>query len=82
MRKLNRVFWGTLSFVALAAGQAHAQSANINDAEISALKQQLDKLQQQTAANTTAAAKADAKINVASANAAYPVGADIASGQF
>jgi phosphate-selective porin OprO and OprP len=93
MRKLNRVFWGTLSFVALAAGQAHAQSANINDAEISALKQQLymmvqklDKLQQQTAADMTAAAnanaKADAKINVAGANAAYPVGADIASGQF
>src|SRR5712675_1148433 len=68
MIKLDRVFWGTLSFVALAAGQAHAQSANSNDAEISALKQQLrmmeqklDKLQKQTAANTTAAANANAK---------------------
>src|SRR6266481_3265143 len=88
MIKLDRVFWGTLSFVALAAGQAHAQSANSNDAEISALKQQLrmmeqklDKLQKQTAANTTAAAnanaKADAKVSVANA-AAYPVKSQIA----
>src|SRR5712671_2180813 len=88
MIKLDCVFWGTLSFVALAAGQAHAQSANSNDAEISALKQQLrmmeqklDKLQKQTAANTTAAAnanaKADAKVSVANA-AAYPVKSQIA----
>jgi phosphate-selective porin OprO/OprP len=84
MINLDRVFWGTLFFVALAAGQAHAQSANSNDAEISALKQQLrmmeqklDKLQKQTVANTTAAAnanaKADAKVSVANASAAYPV---------
>src|SRR5712672_3145329 len=88
MIKLDCVFWGTLSFVALAAGQAHAQSANSNDAEISALKQQLrmmeqklDKLQKQTAANTTAAAnanaKANAKVSVANA-AAYPVKGQIA----
>jgi phosphate-selective porin OprO and OprP len=89
MTKLDRMFWGTLSFVALAAGQAHAQSANSNDAEISALKQQLrlmeqklDQLQKQTAANTAATAKAnakvDAKVNVASANAAYPVKGPVA----
>src|SRR6202022_4907913 len=67
----------------------HAQSAGGNDAEISALKQQLrlmeqklDKLQRQTAANTTAAAnanaKVDAKVNVANANAAYPVKGPVA----
>jgi phosphate-selective porin OprO/OprP len=89
MTKLDRMFWGTLSFVALAAGQAHAQSANSNDAEISALKQQLrlmeqklDQLQKQTAVNTAATAKAnakvDAKVNVASANAAYPVKGPVA----
>src|SRR5712672_2139927 len=88
MIKLDCVFWGTLSFVALAAGQAHAQSANSNDAEIAALKQQLrlmeqklDKLQRQTAANTAAAAtanaKADAKVSVANA-AAYPVKSQVA----
>jgi phosphate-selective porin OprO/OprP len=80
MIKLDRVFWGTLSFVALAAGQAPAQSASSNDTEISALKQQLrmmeqklDRLQKQTAANTTAAANAKAEAKVGSANAAYPV---------
>jgi phosphate-selective porin OprO/OprP len=63
---------------AMVASQAHAESNN--DAEIAALRQQLrlmeqklDKLQRQTAANTTAAAnanaKADAKVSVA--NAAY-----------
>jgi phosphate-selective porin OprO/OprP len=73
----------------MVASQAHAQSAGGNDAEIAALKQQLrlmeqklDKLQRQTAANTTAAAnanaKADAKVNVASANAAYPVKGPVA----
>jgi phosphate-selective porin OprO and OprP len=84
MIKLDRVFWGALSFVAVAAGQAHAQSASSNDTEISALKQQLrmmeqklDRLQKQTAANTTAAAnanaKAEAKVSGATASAAYPV---------
>src|SRR5258707_7894227 len=86
---LNRVVCGTLFFVAAAAGQAHAQSAGNNDAEIAALKQQLrlmeqklDKLQKQTTANAAAAAtanaKADAKINVANANGAYPVKGPIA----
>ena len=69
---------------ALVASQTHAQSAGNNDAEIAALRQQLrlmeqklDKLQRQTAANTAAAAtanaKADARVGVANANAAYPV---------
>jgi len=68
---------------ALATSQARAQSAGA-DAEIAALKQQLrlmeqklDKIQRQTAANTAAAAtanaKVDAKVSVANANAAYPV---------
>jgi phosphate-selective porin OprO and OprP len=68
---------------ALVATQARAQSASA-DAEIAALKQQLrlmeqklDRLQKQTAANTTAAArasaKADTKVSVANASAAYPV---------
>jgi phosphate-selective porin OprO/OprP len=60
---------------------ARAQTAGGNDAEISLLKQQLklmeqklDKLQKQTAANTTAAANANAKVvSVSNANAAYPV---------
>src|SRR6267154_2234308 len=71
---------------ALTTSQAHAQSA---DAEIAALKQQLrlmeqklDKLQKQTAANTAAAAsanaKADTKVSVANANAAYPVKGPVA----
>ncbi|SHL77517.1 phosphate-selective porin OprO and OprP [Bradyrhizobium lablabi] len=73
---------------ALVTSQARAQSAGA-DAEIAALKQQLrlmeqklDALQKQTTANTAAAAKAnakaDAKVNVASANAAYPVKGPIA----
>src|SRR3984893_17318291 len=77
------------SLSAAVFGDAHAQSAGA-DAEIAALKQQLrlmeqklDKLQRQTAANTTAAAnanaKADAKVNVASANAAYPVKGPVAA---
>src|SRR6202023_4226857 len=80
---------GTLLFVVAAVGQAHAQSAGNSDAEIAALKQQLrlmeqklDKLQKQTTANTAAAAsanaKADAKVSVASANAAYPIKGPIA----
>jgi len=62
------------------ASQAHAQSTGSNDAEIALLKQQLrlmeqklDNLQKQTTANTAAAAKANAKVTVANANAAYPV---------
>jgi phosphate-selective porin OprO and OprP len=75
---------------AMVASQAHAETASNNDAEIAALKQQLrlmeqklDKLQQQTSANTTAAAKANAKVDKVdakvvsipstNANAAYPV---------
>ena len=69
----------------LIASGAQAQSAGGADTEIALLKEQLrlmeqklDKLQKQTAANTTAAAKANAKVdakvvNVTSANAAYPV---------
>src|SRR5258708_30489099 len=75
------------SLSAAVFGDAHAQSAGA-DAEIAALKQQLrlmeqklDKLQRQTAANTAAAAtanaKADAKVSVANA-AAYPVKSQIA----
>lgn len=74
---------------ALMASQAHAQSAGGNDTEIALLKQQLrlmeqklEKLEKQTAANTSAAAKANAKadpkVTVASANAAYPVKGTIA----
>src|ERR1700736_5698365 len=74
---------------ALVTPQAHAQSAGA-DAEIAALQQQLrlmeqklDKLQRQTTANTAAAAtanaKADAKVNVASTNAAYPIKGPIAA---
>jgi phosphate-selective porin OprO/OprP len=74
---------------ALVTSQARAQSAGA-DAEIAALKQQLrlmeqklDKLQKQTTANTAAAAsanaKADAKVSVASANAAYPIKGPIAA---
>ena len=70
------------SFGMVAGGVARAQSASTADAEIAALKRQLqlmeqklDRLQKQTAANTTAAAranaKADAKVPVASVNAAY-----------
>src|SRR5713226_9394810 len=89
MIRLNRVICGMLFFVVAAAGQAHAQSASNSDAEIAALKQQLrlmeqklDKLQKQTTANTAAVAnanaKADAKINVANASAAYPLKGPIA----
>jgi phosphate-selective porin OprO/OprP len=75
------------------ASQAHAESAGGNDSEIALLRQQLrlleqklDKLQRQTAANTTAAAKANAKaedakattVKVANANAAVPVKGPVA----
>jgi phosphate-selective porin OprO and OprP len=77
---------------ALISSQAQAQSAGGSggaDSEIALLKQQLklmeqklDKLQKQTAANTTAAAnanaKVDAKVNLANANATYPVKGPIA----
>ena len=74
---------------ALVTSQARAQTAGA-DAEIAALKQQLrlmeqklDKLQRQTTANTAAAAtanaKADAKVGVSGANAAYPVKGPIAA---
>ena len=85
----------TLSLVgALLVSQAHAESAAGNDQEIALLRQQLrlleqklDKLQRQTSANTTAAAKANAKaedakasakVSVASANAAIPVKGPVA----
>jgi phosphate-selective porin OprO/OprP len=79
---MSKARFGTATAIgligAMVASQAHAESNN--DAEIAALRQQLrlmeqklDKLQRQTAANTTAAAnanaKADAKVSVA--NAAY-----------
>src|SRR6476660_2539271 len=70
------------------ASQAHAESAG-SDSEIAQLRQQLrlleqklDKLQKQTAANTTAAAKANAKVDatakVANASAAIPVKGPVA----
>jgi len=69
--------------------EARAQSAASPETEIAALKQQLvlmerklEALQRQTAANTTAAAKAnakaDAKVAVTNANAAIPVKATVA----
>jgi phosphate-selective porin OprO/OprP len=81
---------------AIVASHAHAETAGNNDAEIAALKQQLrlmeqklDKLQQQTSANATAAAKANAKadkvdakvvsIPSTNANAAYPVKGPVAT---
>jgi phosphate-selective porin OprO and OprP len=74
---------------ALIASQAHGQSAGGNDAEIALLKQQLrlmeqklDRLQKQTEANAASAAKANAKadpkVTVASANAAYAVKGPVA----
>src|SRR5258708_35355771 len=65
--------------------QVSAQSASNADAEIAALKKQLrlmkeklDRLQNQTAANTAAAARANAKANVAAPNAVVPVKAPAA----
>ncbi|MGV7212162.1 OprO/OprP family phosphate-selective porin [Bradyrhizobium sp. UFLA05-112] len=76
---------------ALAASQGHAQTASNSDQEIALLKQQLklleqklDKLQNQTAANTAATAKAkaeartEAKAAVANAQAAIPVKGPVA----
>jgi phosphate-selective porin OprO and OprP len=75
---------------ALGGSQGHAESATSADAEIAALKRQLqlmeqklDSLQKQTSANTTAAARANAKIGAASANptnanAALPVKGPVA----
>src|SRR6202158_3798464 len=84
---MSKVKFGAATAVsliaAMVAAQAHAQSTGNNDAEIVALKQQLrlmeqklDKLQKQTAANTTAAANANAK--VANANAGIPVKGPVA----
>jgi phosphate-selective porin OprO/OprP len=72
------------SFSTVAIGEARAQSAASTETEIAALKRQLllmeqklEALQKQTAANTTAAAKAnakaDAKVAVTSANPAIPI---------
>ena len=77
------------SFTAVTIREARAQSAASAETEIAALKQQLllmerklEALQKQTAANTTAAAKANAKadasVAVTSANAAIPVKAAVA----
>src|SRR6266446_10600728 len=86
MSKVQLTAVAAISLIgALTTSQARAQSA---DAEIAALKQQLrlmeqklDKLQKQTAANTAAAAtanaKADGKVSVANA-AAYPVKSQVA----
>jgi phosphate-selective porin OprO/OprP len=89
-----RIQWSTTtaivlatSFVMAAGSVAHAQSAGDSDAEIAALKRQLqlmeqklDALQRQTAANTTAAAKANAKANarLTGADAAIPIKAPVA----
>src|SRR5882724_2500414 len=89
MSKVQLTAVAAISLIgALTTSQARAQSAGA-DAEIAALKQQLrlmeqklDKLQKQTAANTAAAAsanaKADTKVSVANANAAYPVKGPVA----
>src|SRR4029077_13925500 len=77
------------SFITVTIKEARAQSAASAETEIAALKQQLllmerklEALQKQTAANTTAAAKAnakaDARVTVANANAAIPVKATVA----
>ena len=92
---MSRIKFGTATAAgligAMVASQAHAQSTSNNDAEIAALKQQLrlmeqklDKLQRQTTANTAAAANAKAKadvntVNLASANAAYPIKGPVAT---
>jgi phosphate-selective porin OprO/OprP len=62
---------------ALGASQAYAESASSADAEIAALKRQLqlmsdklDRLQKQTSANTAATARANAKVSTVTANAA------------
>jgi phosphate-selective porin OprO/OprP len=89
MSKAQRTTAAVIGLIgAMATSQARAQSAGA-DAEIAALRQQLrlmeqklDKLQKQTAANTSAAAaanaKADTKVGVANANAAYAVKGPVA----
>jgi phosphate-selective porin OprO/OprP len=91
--QMKRLMLATAAAVGLIGAslpsRAEAEPADNNEAEIALLKQQLrlmeqklDKLQKQTAANTAAAAhanaKADAKVGVANANAAYPVKGPIA----
>jgi phosphate-selective porin OprO/OprP len=89
MSKVQLTAVAAISLIgALTTSQARAQSAGA-DAEIAALKQQLrlieqklDKLQKQTAANTAAAAsanaKAETKVSVTNASAAYPKGPVVA----
>src|SRR6185437_14279145 len=87
-----------IGLAGMLTSHAQAQSAGNQDAEIALLKQQLrlmeqklDKLEKQTAVNTTAAAKANAKVDagisarkaakpvdVADANAAYPLKGPVA----
>ena len=89
MSKVQLTAVAAISLIgALTTSQARAQSAGA-DAEIAALKQQLrlmeqklDNLQKQTAANTAAAARANAKaetkVSAANANAAYPIKGPVA----
>jgi phosphate-selective porin OprO and OprP len=87
-----------IGLAGMLTSHAQAQSASNQDAEIALLKQQLrmmeqklDRLEKQTAVNTTAAAKANAKadagisarkdakpVDVADANAAYPLKGPVA----
>ena len=84
--------WGTTLSAALIATTISTQAlAADSDAEIALLKQQLklmeqklEKLQKQTAANTTAAANANAKadakvVNLTNTHAAYPIKGPVAS---
>jgi len=87
MSQIRLVSAAAISLITvLGTSQAQAQSSGA-DAEIAVLKQQLrlmeqkiDRLQKQTAVNTTAAAsaKADAKVAIANANAAIPTKAPVA----
>jgi phosphate-selective porin OprO/OprP len=88
MKKTAAAAFGLIA--ALGVSQARAESTNSADAEIAALKRQLqlmeqklDSLQKQTSANTTATARANAKVNAvsanpANANAAIPVKGPVA----
>ena len=94
MRKLELTTAFAIGVIGtLATSQARAQSAGGANDEVALLKQQLqlmqqklDRLEKQTAANTNAAAKANAKaekveaktVNLSSANAAYPAKGPIA----
>jgi phosphate-selective porin OprO/OprP len=83
MTRTNATAAAVIGFIGvLTTSGAQAQSAGGSDAEIALLKQQLqsmeqklDKLQKQTAANTTAAAKVNAKVDAKMLNASttYPV---------